>query len=540
MKIIKISLVAILLIVIQNDLNAQNIPSYLPNNGLVGWWPFTGNANDSSSNFNHGVVYGASLTTDRFGKANSAYNYNVANWRWASAGDYIYIPYNAAYNFKEFTVSAWVKRTSNGSTISPQPLGILRRFQYGYNNPNGEAFTLDIGHGTSSAGANLTGAVIQQSGSPAPFQYASSVQTINLNVWTNVVMTYKSKTINLYINGVNVASSYDPNITINTTGNSGISIGISDQANGHWNPFDGAIDDIAIWNRALDTFEIKGVLNLCSKKITKQPINVNTSNRTASFTCDSDDSLESFQWQIKSNGNWINLQDSAQFSGVKTGTLNLNNILEANDQQMFRCLIKGACINRFSDSAILNYTCQALITQQPIDQGMYSGVATFNCKSNDTLVTYQWQTNIGMGWVNLNNAGQYSSVTSDTLKISNVITTNNNQLFRCIIKGDCKTDTTEEANLKVWGLGVNDLINHTISINPNPSNSYFIFENTSKNTDSEYILKIYNALGQEVFTSNFNQSLQVGIMSIGVSGIYSLMLYSQSGELVNVRKLVIE
>jgi len=29
--------------------NAQ-IPNYVPSNGLVGWWPFNGNANDESGN----------------------------------------------------------------------------------------------------------------------------------------------------------------------------------------------------------------------------------------------------------------------------------------------------------------------------------------------------------------------------------------------------------------------------------------------------------------------------------------------------------
>ncbi len=41
--------------------------------GLAGWWKFDGNANDSSGNGNHGVVNGATLTTDRFGNLDSAY-----------------------------------------------------------------------------------------------------------------------------------------------------------------------------------------------------------------------------------------------------------------------------------------------------------------------------------------------------------------------------------------------------------------------------------------------------------------------------------
>jgi opacity protein-like surface antigen len=46
------------------------VPSYVPTNGLVGYWPFNGNANDESGNGNNGTVNGASLTTDRFGYLN--------------------------------------------------------------------------------------------------------------------------------------------------------------------------------------------------------------------------------------------------------------------------------------------------------------------------------------------------------------------------------------------------------------------------------------------------------------------------------------
>ena len=48
----------------------------LPTDGLVGWWPFNGNANDESGNGNNGTVNGASLTTDRNGSLNSAYSFN--------------------------------------------------------------------------------------------------------------------------------------------------------------------------------------------------------------------------------------------------------------------------------------------------------------------------------------------------------------------------------------------------------------------------------------------------------------------------------
>jgi len=48
----------------------------VPTEGLVGHWPFNGNANDESGNGNHGVVNGAVLTYDRNGNPNSAYYFN--------------------------------------------------------------------------------------------------------------------------------------------------------------------------------------------------------------------------------------------------------------------------------------------------------------------------------------------------------------------------------------------------------------------------------------------------------------------------------
>ena len=51
-------------------------PAYVPTDSLVGWWGFNGNANDESVNTNNGTVNGATLTTDRFGNANSAFDFS--------------------------------------------------------------------------------------------------------------------------------------------------------------------------------------------------------------------------------------------------------------------------------------------------------------------------------------------------------------------------------------------------------------------------------------------------------------------------------
>mgnify|MGYP006156209463 CR=1 FL=1 len=48
----------------------------IPTNGLVAYYTFNGNANDTSGNKSNGSVTGAVLTTDRFGIKNSAYYFD--------------------------------------------------------------------------------------------------------------------------------------------------------------------------------------------------------------------------------------------------------------------------------------------------------------------------------------------------------------------------------------------------------------------------------------------------------------------------------
>ena len=75
MKTIKLFSTLFLMLIFIVKITAQ-VPPYVPTNGLVAWWPFTGNANDLSGNGNNGTVNNATLTTDRYGNSNCAYSFN--------------------------------------------------------------------------------------------------------------------------------------------------------------------------------------------------------------------------------------------------------------------------------------------------------------------------------------------------------------------------------------------------------------------------------------------------------------------------------
>jgi hypothetical protein len=95
MKIKNVLMTAIAIFGLAIISNAQ-APNYVPSNGLVGWWPFNGNANDQSGNGNNGTVNGATLNADRFGNSNSAFSFNGSNQR-------ISIPDNNSLSFVNAT-----------------------------------------------------------------------------------------------------------------------------------------------------------------------------------------------------------------------------------------------------------------------------------------------------------------------------------------------------------------------------------------------------------------------------------------------------
>jgi hypothetical protein len=208
---------------------SQSPPSYIPTNGLVGWWPFTGNANDLSVNANNGTITsGVTLTTDRFGNSNSAYSFD-------GSGDYIDCGNSASVNFRNsFTISAWLYATDLSF-----PRGIVTKSAIG------NAYALVAGPYNLSD-LNFLG-----------INTGYLVPTLN---WVHVTSIFDStaRTISLYTNGVLYGTqnvSYDS-----------ISVSPDNLYLGTHRPlftpdwtWSGKLDDIGIWNRALTVSEISQV-----------------------------------------------------------------------------------------------------------------------------------------------------------------------------------------------------------------------------------------------------------------------------------------
>jgi hypothetical protein len=265
MKLKSILLTAAATISLATATMAQ-VPSYVPTNGLIGYWPLNSNAIDASGNGNNGAVNGATLTTDRNGNANSAYNFNGTNSR-------IDINDNAALRLSntDFTISFWVKINSyntNGATAF-----IYKRAA---GSQNGWGLYAEMGY------YNRLGFIVSENSDPRA--YLDS--TLSINTWHNVVITYtlSTHTARFYVGGLllNITTGVDSNFnpvsalpSPSGTCNSIMRIGNDSNNNSYF--FNGALDDIGIWNRALTQQELSALFysNCFTSLVTLTPSGTN-------------------------------------------------------------------------------------------------------------------------------------------------------------------------------------------------------------------------------------------------------------------------
>jgi len=209
---------------------AQNLPSYVPADGLVGYWPFNGNANDESGNNNNGTVNGATLTTDRFGN-NNAYNFDgnsfiqIDNW-------------NSIIGNTPFTVSFWTNPNQNNNGWA---------LAFG-SSLNGQGFCVGNWHwGSENFGAQIW-----------KYDYISNtLTTTNFNTWSNIIIVYNNNTINAYKNGILVATQV-VNYVATSLSQGVLNFGKQISFNEFYS---GSLDEIAIYNRALTQQEITNMYN---------------------------------------------------------------------------------------------------------------------------------------------------------------------------------------------------------------------------------------------------------------------------------------
>jgi len=384
-------------------------------NGLVAFYPFSGNANDASGNGYDGTVFDASLTNDFLGNADSAYYFNGND----SA---VNLPAATCDSVSDGSLAAWVKldRNSIETIFSKQH------------------------DGDNSYGIFSVGMYCNESGNPTPGtpgvlyfvnnrfgNQASSQVLLTTGVWYHVVSTFSTTGCNLYVNGTNVGTftgdfsmpaDYYPTAT---------SIGFW-EGQGPTPALSGAINNFLIYNRALSANEVAQLFQSGGTPlpyIIQQPQNV-TNNLgdtvTLSVLTDSTNAL---------GYTWV-------FSGtnVETGTSSTITITNIAQAYFGSYHVIATYTNATITSGVANIFEPATIASQPVSVvAAAKGTAMFTVAAvgNPPVSFYQWTFNgtnipganadtLAINSVGLATTGNYQVLASNLLgsAISSVVTLN--------------------------------------------------------------------------------------------------------------------
>jgi len=216
----------------KSDDDGTQIIRTLPTDGLLAYYPFNANVNDESGNEFNGTINGSGVTStdDRHGVANAAYDF--------SGGDVILPVFGE--NLTSFTVSTWFYDTGNNDS---------------------HRTLLAKGYGASLTDFNIrkdssTEEIVVLSSTGTPLNSCSSTHIPTSNIWTHLALKVNNTRWSIYINGQLVSEcTFDSGISLT---DEPIYIGSEDAGD----LFQGKLDDIAFYNRALTDNEIQSLASL--------------------------------------------------------------------------------------------------------------------------------------------------------------------------------------------------------------------------------------------------------------------------------------
>ena len=226
-----------------------------------------------------------------------------------------------------------------------------------------------------------------------------------------------------------------------------------------------------------------------------------------------------YQWQILANGVWTNLFNAGQFSGVNTSQLSVSNVNLNNVNQQFQCIISsadGGCTDT-SNTVSINF-CDIASSSIP-------SVLNISLNSSPNIgitpvtngATYQWQSNVGFGWMNISDGSNYSGTSTPNLQILTADWQNENEWLQCVVTTNLCSDTTNICVVHITPMGIDET----------EAGSIYYYENAI------HFSKISAALGQPYYVFDGSGKLisegvyfgdQTIHLDLASSGVYCFKL----------------
>ncbi len=448
-----------------------------PSGGLVAYYPFNGMAKDSVTNA-MATVSLATLTADRFGNANAAYNFN--------GNAKITMP-STNLLLNTYTHSLWVK-------ITTLP------------NSNDQYMILSIGSvGTGNDGDQHLNAIRNQ----YPLNgYAFGCNNIgggayvieqnrNLvaNTWAHLVVTRTPTEARFYVNGV-LMNRDDAEVGSNANYGGSPTAVIGARTNMTY-PFRGVIDDVRIYNRALSQAEI---LSLYYESKCTSPLSISLSKSPAVVEYGDETYLKAtiveglashIAWEVNKGTGFLPIVNDNFYSNVNTDSLRIVSTKAMNNYS-YRCVaFNGLCAKT---SAPISIT---------VDSAHVITYDTVSVIKYDTLLVY------------------------DTLKVTITDTT----YFA----------VADTLIINTAFVSAGNVIRNTLKVYPNPVKDVVFINTGDFALMANSRIEIVSINGQSIFNGAINSPL-ISINTTGFYpgyGTYLINIYDPNNVLIDSKKLIL-
>jgi uncharacterized repeat protein (TIGR01451 family) len=213
-----------------------------PPSGMVSWWPGDGNTNDILGGNNGTLQNGATFAPGMVGQA---FSFDGVN-------GYVEIPNSPTLNTPTaITLDAWVKPSTIGTHI------IASKYDSSATGGGASWALLDNGTGRLRFEADGQGSSSRDLDTNSP--------VLTVGVWQHVAATFDVATqeMKIYVNGVEVPSTLTGSGAVTSIFNSTapVRIGAYLDGSGRFNSWNGLIDEVSLYNRALTASEIQAIYN---------------------------------------------------------------------------------------------------------------------------------------------------------------------------------------------------------------------------------------------------------------------------------------
>lgn len=519
-----------------------------PTNGLIAYYPFTGSANDASGNGNNGITTDATLISDRFGNSNTAYSFNgTSSTIEANVKNY-------PLKGESRTITGWFKAAS--------PV-VSKEFNFcllNYGNISDPNYWFKISFYSKG--------YLDVQFDSKTFQ---SQENYFSNKWTFFALTFDdaSNTYSLYINNVyKMGGSAD----LYTNGFANLFRIGRNKLN---NYFEGAIDDIGIWNRVLTADEITTLYNSKNNDTLYALIpDTNFESKLVALGIDTDglngkitiSNIANITSLDLSNSGISNLSGIEQFTALETlicsgnllSTINVSNstalkyldcsnnplttLNVSNNKLLTELYCDGVVTIVKKNSSTKNSTAATQLIVLDLSNNLF--LTKLSC-SNNHLVSLDVSKNTFLTDVNCsNNSLQNLNLSNgNNAKMLNVNFKSNTSLS-CIKVDDTAFSNANWAGAKdataiysktACTLGIEDVVFDRIALYPNPVKGQLHIDNIVLEK-----VTVRDALGKLIKTTKFtNGSTTNSIDLAGLAkGIYYVYLESDGANIA--KKIVIE